>query len=360
MKITYKEITIRDLTDGFQDNEEGGVVGYSGKLDIRPPYQREFVYNDKQRDAVINTVLNGFPLNVMYWAVNDADEFEIIDGQQRTISVCQYVDGRFPFGGKFFTNLQPEEQKRILDYKITVYFCEGTGIDKLAWFQTINIAGVKLTDQELLNAAFVGPWLADAKRFFSKPNCPAYGMANEYMKGSPIRQDYLETVIGWISKGKIEAYMAKNQHAASANPLWLYFKFVISWAQATFPHYRKEMKGLDWGHLYDTYKDVDLDPKALEERITELMMDEDVTKKRGIYEYVLDGNPKHLNIRAFSPTQRREVYERQAGICAVCGEHFTLNQMEADHITPWHEGGRTRADNCQMLCKEDNRRKAGK
>lgn len=366
MKIELKEISIRELTTGYEDNDESGVLGFDGKLDIRPPYQREFIYKDKQRDAVIDTVAKNYPLNVMYWAVREDGSYEVIDGQQRTISICQYVEGDFSVKigntpeNRAFHNLQKDEQEKILDYKLTVYVCSGTDSEKLEWFKTINIAGEKLTDQELRNAVYSGSWVTDAKRYFSKSNCPAYGIGSNYLSGSPIRQDYLETTIKWISNDSIEQHMAKHQHEPNASKLWLYFQSVINWVQAIFPTYRKEMKGIKWGPLYNEFHEQDFDFKELEIEITKLMQDEEVTSKKGIYPYVLTRKEKHLSIRAFSDKQKRESYERQKGVCAICQKHFELNEMEADHITPWHEGGKTSADNCQMLCKDDNRSKSGK
>jgi hypothetical protein len=360
MKIELKEITVKELTTGYQDNEEAGVVGYGGKLDIRPPYQREFIYKDKQRDAVIDTVTKNFPLNVMYWAVRDDGNYEVIDGQQRTISLCQYVQGDFAFKNRYFHNLQKDEQEQILNYKLMIYFCSGSDSEKLEWFKTINIAGEKLTDQELRNAVYAGSWVSDAKRYFSKRGCPAYNIAGDYLDGTAIRQDYLETVIKWISNDNIEKYMAEHQHEPNANDLWLYFQSVINWVKAVFPIYRKEMKGIEWGFLYNEYKDKKFDPKKIETEIKKLMQDDDVTSKKGIYLYVLTREEKYLNIRAFTDNQKREAYERQKGICPVCKKHFDISEMEADHITPWYEGGKTIAENCQMLCKDDNRRKSGK
>ena len=367
MKIQLKDITIKELTAGYQDNADEGVTGYGGKLDIRPPYQREFIYKDKQRDAVIDTVTKDFPLNVMYWSVRDDGNFEIIDGQQRTISVCQYVEGDFSVKvGSFpeyraFHNLQRDEQDQILNYKLTVYLCSGTDSEKLEWFKIINIAGEELTNQELLNAVYHGSWVTDAKRHFSKSNCPAYGLGKDYLSGVVNRQDYLETAIKWISEaGDIEKYMSGHQEEPNANELWLYFNSVISWVKAVFPKYRKEMKGIQWGLLYNEFKDKKHDSKKLEEEISKLMEDDDVTNKKGIYSYVLNRKEKHLNIRVFTKNQKREAYERQKGICPECKEHFIIEEMEADHITPWHEGGKTNVENCQLLCKEDNRRKSGK
>jgi hypothetical protein len=365
VKIERREITVRDLAKGYEDNDEGGVVGYGGKLDVRPPYQREFIYKDKQRDAVIDTLAKGYPLNLLYWSVGEGGNFEVIDGQQRTISICQFVEGDFAvkvFSNdslRYFHNLQKDEQERILDYELTVYLCSGTDSEKLEWFKTINIAGAVLTAQELRNAVYSGPWVTDAKRYFSKNGCPAYGLASDYMTGTPIRQDYLETVIKWINSGAIEGYMAKKQHKPVATELWLYFQSVINWVKATFPKHRKEMKSVQWGELYNMFKDVELDPANLETRVAELMADEDVTKKRGIYSYVLDGEGRHLSIRQFTDNQKREAYEAQKGICPVCKEHFELAEMQADHVTPWHLGGKTIASNCKMLCADDNRKKSG-
>ena len=360
MKIDLKKITIKKLTDGFVDNAEQGVVAYGGNLDIRPPYQREFIYKDKQRDAVIDSVQKDFPLNVMYWAVRKDGNYEVIDGQQRTLSICQYVKGDFSIKELAFHNLKDDQQNQILGYELMVYFCSGTDSEKLDWFRTINIAGEEHTDQELRNAVYAGPWTASAKPIFSKTNCAAYGLASNYLRGSPIRQEYLETAIDWHSKGKIDKYMSKHQHDKNATPLWQYFQKVIAWVKATFPKHRREMKGVDWGVLYNQFKDEEFDTDKLEKEITKLMTDDDVERKSGIYPYVLDRDERHLNIRGFSDNMKREAYERQKGICVKCKKKFQLDEMESDHIKPWHEGGKTTAANCQMLCKDDNRRKSGK
>jgi hypothetical protein len=358
MKIELKEITARDLTNGYQDNEENGVVGYGGKLDIRPPFQREFVYKDKQRDAVINTITKDFPLNAMYWAVRDDGNFEIIDGQQRTISLCQYVAGDFSINGLAFHNLPKDKQEQILNYRMMIYFCSGTDSEKLDWFKTINIAGEELTDQELRNAVYSGSWVSDAKRYFSKNSRPKIG--DDYLSGVANRQEYLETAIDWISGGNIEDYMSKHQHDKDAKALWKYFQEVINWVESIFTNYRKEMKGVPFGFLYNEFKGKKLDAKKLEKEIAKLMEDEDVTNKKGIYSYVLTRKEKFLNIRSFTDKQKREAYERQKGICPDCKKKWNIEEMEADHRKPWHEGGKTTAENCQMLCKEDNRRKSGK
>ena len=266
----------------------------------------------------------------------------------------------FSYQDKYFHNLQDNEKKNIFEYKLTVYLCSGTDSEKLEWFKIINIAGEELTNQELRNAVYHGSWVSDAKRYFSKNGCAAYGIGHNYLSGSAIRQDYLETAISWINKGNIEDYMSKNQHKPNTNELWLYFKSVINWITVIFPKYRKEMKGVAFGVLYNEFKQKEYDSKKLEEEITKLMLDDDVTKKSGIYSYVLTRQEKYLSIRTFSDNQKREAYEKQKGVCVKCEEHFELEEMEADHIKPWHEGGKTTADNCQMLCKDDNRRKSGK
>lgn len=358
MKIELHEITIQDVAENYVDNAEEGVVGYNGRLNIRPKYQREFVYDNKKRDAVLDTIRKDFPLNVMYWVKNEDGSFEVMDGQQRTISFCQYVNSDFSIDYRAFHNLTKTEQEQILNYKLMIYFCEGNDKEKLDWFRIINIAGEKLTDQELRNAVYTGPWLSDAKLKFSKTNCAAYGLANKYVTGSPIRQEFLETAICWISKGEIEKYMSVHQHDPNANELWTYFRNVIEWVQLTFLTYRSEMKGINWGGLYDEFKDKVYDTSKLEQEIQDLMMDDDVSNKKGVYLYVLNRNEKHLSIRAFTESQKRAAYEKQKGICKKCGNYFELNKMEADHITPWSKGGKTNTENCQMLCLDCNRRKS--
>jgi len=363
MKIELNKIPIRKVIAGYKDSAEEGVVAYKGKLDIRPKYQREFVYKDKQRDAVIETIKKSFPLNVMYWMVREDGGYEVLDGQQRTISIGQYVNGDFSLGDRYFHNLIKEEQEQILNYELMIYFCEGTDKERLDWFRTINIAGEKLTDQELRNAVYTGPWLSDAKLKFSKSGCAAYHLANDggaLLTGSSIRQEYLETALSWINNSEVADYMAKHQHDKNANELWEYFQNVIAWVRKAFPNHRKEMANVNWGELHNQFKDKKLDAKKLEAEVAKLMQDEDVTKKSGIYPYVLTRQERHLSIRAFNDKMKREAYERQKGVCAKCKERFAIEEMEADHITPWHEGGKTTAENCQMLCKQDNRTKSGK
>lgn len=362
MKIDHRKIRVAEVFAGFADKGEAGIVGYNGRLNIRPAYQREFIYKEKPRNAVIDTVRKGFPLNTMYWAVAD-DGFELMDGQQRTISICQYVSGDYsveidgrPFG---FANLPVERQQQILDYELSVYICDGSDGEKLDWFRIINIAGIELTEQERRNAVYTGPWLADAKRFFSKTGAPAAAIGSTLVNGSPIRQEYLETALDWLSSGKIAAYMADHQHDPNANALWTYFQNVINWANLTFPNYRREMKGVAWGLLYNAHKDRTLNTATLEAEVARLMEDEDVTRKSGIYDYVLSGSERALSIRSFTDKMKREAFERQKGVCPACSKTYAITEMEADHTMPWSKGGRTIASNCRMLCKADNRTKSG-
>ena len=359
MKIELHEISIKDLVKDYVDNQEEGVFGYGGKLNIRPKYQREFVYKDKQRDAVIETVQKNFPLNVMYW-VKNGKTFEVMDGQQRTVSICQYVKDEYSINARAWHNLTNDEQEQILNYKCMIYFCEGTDSEKLAWFRIINLAGEKLTEQELRNAVYTGPWLTDAKRHFSKTGCAAYNLAKDYINGSAIRQEFLETALNWISNGNIEDYMNKHQQEDNANELWLYFMKVIDWIKVIFPKYRKEMKGIAWGEFFNKYEKKKYNSSAFEKRIEELMMDDDVTKKAGVYPYLLTGDEKYLSIRAFTESQKRAAYEKQKGKCPKCKGQFQIEEMESDHIKPWSEGGKTLPNNLQMLCKDCNRRKGKK
>jgi hypothetical protein len=358
MKIILKEITIRALVDGYVDNGDDGVFGYGGKLDIRPPYQREFIYDEEKRNAVIDTVKKDYPLNVMYWAVREDGGYEIIDGQQRTLSICKYIDGEFSFCGLYFHNLQEDKKEEILNYKVMVYWCSGTDTEKLEWFKTINIAGARLTDQELRNAVFHGSWVSSAKRYFSKNQGPAYQIGNKYLDKTAIRQEYLEKAIDWISEGDINNYMAINQNKETAEELWIYFVGVIDWVKRTFPVYRNQMKGIEWGKLYNQYKGETHLPTIVELQVRTMMEDDEVGNKRGIYYFVFDGKEKHLNLRSFTASEKRGGYERQNGICNLCREHFEIEEMEADHITPWSDGGRTNPDNLQLLCKSCNRTKS--
>ena len=360
MEIALKKIKIRDLVDEYKDNQEDGVVGYGGRLDIRPAYQREFVYKDKQRNAVIETLTKDFPLNVMYWVDKGNETYEVLDGQQRTISICKYVVGDFGLNYRYFHNLEDDEKEQILNYELMVYLCSGTNSEKLAWFEIVNIAGEKLNPQELRNAVCTGPWLTDAKKFFSKKNCPASVIADKYITGSAIRQDILETALDWFTDGNIVEYMNKHQNDKNANELRFYFSAVIDWVKTVFPKERAVMKSVNWGKLYNEFSKKDLDAVTLEVKIKELIKNEEIQKKAGIYPYLLDGEERHLNLRAFTKNQKIEAYEMQNGICPITKKHYQIEAMEADHILPWSQGGKTTIENCQMLEKMANRRKSDK
>ena len=368
MKIEEIKVPVREVADGYVDSAEMGVVGYGGRLNIRPAYQREFVYDAQQRDAVINTVRHGFPLNVMYWVRNGDGGFEMLDGQQRTISICRYVKGKYSINHQTFHNLTKEEREQILGYELTIYICEGDEREKLDWFDVVNTAGEKLTAQERRNAIYAGVWLNEAKKYFSKTGCPAAQIADDYVKGSAIRQEILETALGWIAErdgGEIEDYMSAHQHEIDCSDLWEYFEAVIGWVKTTFPVLRaKLMKGQPWGTYFNKFGKAALDPAALEAKISALLRDDedvgDITNQRGIYEYVLDGDERHLSIRKFSDKMARTAYERQKGVCPKCGRKFAIEEMQADHITPGSKGGRTIAENCRMLFADCNRRKGAK
>ena len=369
MTIKQIEVTVGQITDGYVNNDEQGVRGYGGLLDIRPPYQREFIYNDKEQQAVITTVLNGYPLNVMYWVrrADDADcPYEVMDGQQRTLALCEYVAGKFAYDYKNFFN-QPEDiRRRILDYKLTVYVCEGEASEKLAWFKTINIAGKQLNEQELNNAIYAGPFVSDAKRHFSKTNCGAYRLGKDLVNGTLNRQDFLKKALEWMADHETReghrqtavGYMAAHQHDADANSLWSYFQTVLNWAITTFDmkKFRSIMKGLDWAWLYDQYGKEQLDTAEMGKRIAKLMRDSEIQKPLGIIPYVLTGDEHHLNLRGVPDDLKEAAWERQRHVCPDCGREFDFELMEASRIKPWSAGGRIVADNCVMRCRECHRR----
>ncbi|MGL5583739.1 MAG: HNH endonuclease family protein [Cetobacterium sp.] len=361
MKVERKSIKIKDLFTGFDDSGEEGVTGYSGLLNIRPPYQREFIYKPEQQLAVINSILAGMPLSCMYWAVNENGTYELLDGQQRTMSICSFLSGAFSKEHHFFCDLSEKEQNQILDYELDVYLCEGEIREKIKWFEVINVAGEELTKQELRNAIFTGPWVLDAKRYFSRTNQAASAISADYVKKSTVRQELLELAISWASGGNIDDYMSKHRHDKDATDLWNHFSEVIHWIRRTFVVPRpKLMQTVDWGSMYSKYKNSTLDPISLEGRIQQLLVDEEVTNHKGVYYYLLTGEEKYLSIRAFQPSVKTRVYAKQGGICVRCSSHFPEKEMEADHITPWSEGGTSVESNCQMLCKKCNRSKGAK
>ena len=373
MTIKQIEVTVGDIARGYINNEEQGIRGYGGQLDIRPPYQREFIYNENEQQAVISTVLKGYPLNVMYWVRRSEDAecpYEVMDGQQRTLSLCEYVDGKFAYDFKNFFNQPADIQKLILDYPLTIYLCEGEPSEKLEWFKTINIAGKPLNEQEINNAVYAGPFVTDAKRHFSKSNCGAYRLGKDLVNGTPIRQEFLKKALEWMAEhetreGKpqsVVGYMAEHQHDPNANNLWTYFQNVLNWTITNFDlkKFKKIMKGLNWALYYDKYHSTTLDTADLASRISKLILDSDVQKQMGIIPYVLTGDERHLDLRGFPEDIKLAVWEKQHHICPSCQKEFDYEFMEGDHITPWREGGRTVIENCQMLCRECNRRKGGR
>ena len=373
MTIKQISVTVGEITKDYVNNDEQGVRGYKGLLDIRPPYQREIIYNEKEQQAVITTVLNGYPLNIMYWVKRNDDAecpYEVMDGQQRTLSLCEYVAGKFAYDFKNFFNQPADIQKKILDYKLTVYVCEGEESEKLEWFKTINIAGKSLNEQEIRNAVYAGPFVSDAKKHFSKTNCAAYRLGKDLVNGSPIRQEFFKKALDWMAAhetryGKpqtIVGYMSEHQHDLNAGPLWTYFQSVLHWTMDTFnmKKFKKIMKGLDWAKFYDEYHEKSLDIKDMEQRIVDCLSDDEIQKPQGIIPYVLTGEERYLDLRAFPEKIKLAVWEQQGHKCTLCGKEFDIEFMEADHITPWCDGGRTVLENCQVLCRECNRRKGGK
>ena len=373
MKIEQISVTVGQLTAGYENREEEGVRGYNGKLDIRPPYQREFIYNEKEQQAVIRTVLNGFPLNTMYWCKrsNGSDvPFEVMDGQQRTLSLCEYVANKFSVDYLAFANQKKDIQEKILNYPLTIYLCEGDESEKLEWFKTINIAGKPLTEQELLNAVYAGPFVSDAKFHFAKRNGGADILSRGLVPGRPERQDLLEVALEWMaaherrsgSKTTLQDYMSMHQHDPNANNLWNYYQAILNWATTNFnlKKFKTIMNGIEWADLYDHYSTIALDTKELERRIQALIKDDEVQRKKGIIPYVLTGDEAHLGLRQFPESIALEQYEEQGHKCMICNDLFDFADMEADHIKPWSKGGKTVKENCQMLCRKCNRKKSAK
>ena len=366
MQVTSKKIKVRELTDGYFNHVALGAVGYHGKLNIRPSYQREFIYTEAQEKEVIHSVIAGFPLNTIYWSVSDDDTYELLDGQQRTLSICRYVDDGYmaPWGGveKYWHNLTDEQKDVVLDYELDVYLCDGNEEEKLKWFQIINISGERLTQQELLNAIFYGSFVTEAKKHFVRGglSCPALQTAKDYISGNVERQELLERAIRWVSQDDIQGYMAAHQHDLNADGLWSDFRRIIDWAKELFPGTYKEKKHVDWGKLYWRYGQNTYDIDAITRKVDELMANSEVQAKSGIFRYVLSGEEKYLNLRKFAHSDKRSKWSEQGGKCALCGKEVVYEECEADHIIPWSKGGRTDWDNLQVLCRDCNRTKSGK
>ncbi len=381
MEIKRVAIKIKDLCEGYVNESETdieqGVYAYGGKLCVRPAFQRSFVYDEKQANAVIDTALKGFPLNIMYWVDNGDGTYDCLDGQQRTISLCNFVDGFTSFSAPWFHNnkknyihtiqrIDPDMAERFLNYELEVYICKGTKAEQMEWFRTINIAGEELYPQELRNASYVSKWLTDAKKYFSKANssstakCPAERIGGQYTNKNANRQEILAQVISWrigsVEDADICQYMENHIHDENALELWNYFNDVINWVNEIFPGvYDKGMASVNWGALYNQYGDNDLDPDDICAKFEELIefkatneLNASVAK---ITEYCITRDEKLLKPRQFSDPQRSTLYNRQKGICPDCGEHFVKAEMHAHHIVPWYNGGITDLSNGVMLCK---------
>lgn len=373
MKIEAKPIKVRDIFESYSDNGDDGVFAYGGKLAIRPAYQREFVYSTEKAEEVVHTILKGFPLNVMYWVKVGNDKFEVLDGQQRTLSVMQYLKHQYPIeigGKKYYWDALPDDKyNAIMDYNFMIYICEGNESEKLDWFRVVNIAGEKLTEQELRNSVYTGEWLSNAKTHFSKRNCAAKGISDKYITGDPNRQELLEKALKGISEFQdikdITEYMAAHKSDKDADELWQYFQDVISWVQKIFPNYYPDMKGLDWCHLYNIYHSNTYNSSEMNKEVKRLHEDEDVQKPKGIYEYLLckENDPfagRLLSLRVFTDRDKLSAYSKQDGVCPICKQHFKFEEMEGDHIRPWSKGGHTTPDNCQMLCRDCNGKKTNR
>ena len=382
MEIKKVAIKVKDLCEGYvnetETDIEQGVYAYNGKLCVRPAFQRSFVYDAKQQNAVIDTVLKGFPLNIMYWVDNGDGTYDCLDGQQRTISLCNFMDGTTSFNAPWFhedrkayihtiERIDPDLAEKFMNYELEVYICKGTKAEQMEWFRTINIAGEELYPQELRNASYVSPWLTDAKRYFSKADgsstakCPAERVGGQYTNKNANRQEILAQIIEWkIGSNKDEdicQYMEDHMHDKDASELWTYFNDVINWITEIFPGvYDKGMASVNWGKLYNEYSDEDLDPDEISDKFEELIdfkatkeLDASVAK---IVEYCITRDEKLLKARSFSDAQRTALYNRQKGICPDCGQHYLKTEMQAHHITPWYNGGITDLSNGVMLCKE--------
>lgn len=374
MEIKLHKITIRELIDEYSNDEEEGVVAYHGLLNVRPKYQREFVYSPDKQIAVLRSIMHNYPIGVMYWVRNEDGTLEMLDGQQRTISICEYVAANaFSIDSFKFHNLKeakPETAKEILDYPLHVYFCEGSTDDKLEWFRTINIGTEPLKDQEMRNAFYTGQWLTDAKKKFSKTTGVCVRKNENLVNGTPNRQELLEKVLLWkaqydgIDEGKpdltIRRYMAEHQHDTNADSERQYFFRVIDWANMLFDGKWKIKKGQPWGELYNLYHMNNYDSTYLHSEVERLLLDDEIGTTTGIIRYLLSGEEKYLNLRAFSESQKITLYQRQGGICNICKKPFPIEEMEADHIDPWKENGKTTLENGQMLCRHCNRTKSDK
>ena len=387
MKTLLKvDLKVRDINDGFVYNEyEGkGLFGWGGKLTIQPEYQRNYIYADGKRDvAVVDSLLKGYPLGLLYFVKVDKDKYEILDGQQRVTSFGRYITGKFAIKDEhgmeqYFDGLAKNLQDRILDSQLTIYICEGEESEIKEWFKTINIVGVPLNNQELLNAIYSGPFVTLAREEFSNSNNANIQKWEAYIKGNVNRQDFLATALDWVSKENIDKYMSQHRFDTNINELKTYFNSVITWASTVFKDVKSDMRGLEWGRLYETYHNNSYDPNKVSETLCKLYADPQVQDTKGICEYILGGcnDTKLLNIRVFDDNTKRVVYENQTKeakskeisncpLCAIGNDNnskriWELKEMDADHVTAWSKGGSTDVSNCQMLCQTHNRAKGNR
>ena len=388
METTLRtEITVADLCVGFVYNQlEGkGLFGLGGKLTIQPEYQRNYIYADgggKKEAAVIESLLKDYPLGLIYFNKIGQDTFEVLDGQQRITSVGRFLTNKFAIlddgNPKYFDSLPADQQVKIRNSKLLIYECEGTETEIKQWFQTINIAGVPLKPQELLNAIYSGPFVTLAKAEFSNSQNANIQKWGAYLTGSANRQDFLERALEWVSKGHVGDYMSQHRNDNNINALKTYFNSVIDWVSTVFKDVRKEMQGLEWGRLYEEYHSQAYDPENVSLDVKRLYSDPYVKQKRGIFEFVLGGKQdlRLLEVRMFDDPTKHSVYEMQTcaaeekgeSNCPLCAlghdasrnRIYKLSEMDADHVSAWSKGGKSSADNCQMLCLTHNRAKGNR
>lgn len=384
----WTDTKVSEVVDGFVYNElEGkGLFGLSGKLTIQPEYQRNFIYaeGDGRREmAVIESLLKGYPLGLIYFNKTGDDSYEVLDGQQRITSIGRYVGGKFSVidedgQPQFFSALPTDKKAKIMNSQLLIYECEGTESEIKEWFRTINIAGVPLTAQELLNAVYSGQFVTLAKEEFSNSQNAQIAKWSSYISGSANRQDYLERALDWVSHGQIGDYMSQHRHDDNITELKNYFNTVIDWASGVFTDVESEMKGLNWGKLYETYRKNAYNPSEVAEKVKDLYGDPYVKDRKGVFEYILGGetDKKLLNVRVFDEATKRAVYAEQTakaeseGVsnCSYCAighdanasKVWEIKDMDADHVTAWSRGGATDIDNCEMLCKSHNRAKGNR
>ena len=388
MKTTLRiNLTVADICNGFVYNQlEGkGLFGLGGKLTIQPEYQRNYIYAEsggKREEAVIHSLLKGYPLGLIYFNKVGADKFEVLDGQQRITSVGRFVTNKFAITDdgnlKTFDGLAADQRDKIRKSELLIYECEGAESQIKQWFETINIAGVPLKPQELLNAIYSGPFVTKAKEEFSNSQNANIQKWSAYITGNANRQDFLERALDWVSKGKISAYMSAHRSDASINELKNYFDSVIDWVSGVFTDVFPEMRGVEWGRLYELYHGKSYDPKQVSDAVKKLAADDDVTDRKGIFEYVLGGSTdtKLLNVRVFDPKIKKATYVKQTqaaeakgesncSLCAIGHDSnksriYALSDMDADHVSAWSKHGDSSAKNCQMLCKTHNRAKGNR